>query len=150
MCISFLKYYIFFIITIFSYIWKLIYDIWYMIYDILYVCVYIHHIIWYHILSCHIIQNLIISYPFISYHIIWFCITHIYISLSHVRYIIYTIHYTIYNRYLKVTVLHTNKGPQYYAGLGAGNDRWKSCPRWKRHPRLMPEAKPFFLAVYWQ
>ena len=71
----------------------MIYDIWYYIY----ICVYIHHIIWYHILSCHIIQNLIISYPFISYHIMSFCITHthIYIYISHVRYIMYTIQYTI-------------------------------------------------------
>ena len=68
----------------------------------------------------HILSYRIILYDFVS---------HTYIYISHVRYIIYTIHYTIYNRYLKVTVLHTNKGPQYYAGLGAGNDRWKSCPR---------------------
>ena len=77
----------------------------------------------YHTKSYHIISFHIVSYYIILYH------TNIYIYISHVRYIIYTIHYTIYNRYLKVTVLHTNKGPQFYAGLGAGNDRWKSCPR---------------------
>ena len=126
-------------VFIFPYIWKLIYDIWYYIY----ICVYIHHIMWYHILSCHIIQNLIISYPFISYHIMSFCITHTHIYITCT---IYHVHYTIYNKYQLPYCIPT-KDLNIYAGLGAGNDRWKSCPRWKRHPRLMPEAKPFFLAV---
>ena len=147
MCISFLKYYICFLLLLL--LFSLIYGNWYMIYDILYIymCVYTpHHMISYSIMPYHTKSYHIISFHIVSYYIILYH-TNIYIYISHVRYIIYTIHYTIYNRYLKVTVLHTNKGPQYYAGLGAGNDRWKSCPRWKRHPRLMPEAKPFFLAV---
>ena len=129
-------------VFIFPYIWKLIYDIWYMILYI-HMCIYTpHHMISYPIMPYHTKSYHIISFHIVSYYVILYH-THTYIYITCT---IYHVHYTIYNKYQLPYCIPT-KDLNIYAGLGAGNDRWKSCPRWKRHPRLMPEAKPFFLAV---